>query len=121
MGPAPHFLLSTFYFLFANFDFCRAAAFLWISPFRAARSRSCVAFRRSTGDDSVVPAVFIAVRSAARCARLRTVAARVLRMFFFADAILGTDVTLSRWLVMDLPVRADPRALSRRILGANAA
>src|SRR5215218_5909449 len=31
-----------------------------------------------------------AVRSAERCARLRTVAARVFRMFFFADAIFGT-------------------------------
>jgi hypothetical protein len=26
-----------------------------------------------------------------RCARLRAVAARVFRMFFFADAILGTE------------------------------
>ena len=31
-----------------------------------------------------------AVRRAERCARLRTVAARDLRMFFFADAIFGT-------------------------------
>jgi hypothetical protein len=31
-----------------------------------------------------------AVRKAERCARLRTVAARDLRMFFLADAILGT-------------------------------
>jgi hypothetical protein len=31
-----------------------------------------------------------AVRNAERCARLRTVAARDLRMFFFADAIFGT-------------------------------
>jgi len=39
------------------------------------------------------PAAFAflsAVRNAERCARLRTVAARDLRMFFFADAIFGT-------------------------------
>ena len=36
-----------------------------------------------------------AVRNAARCARLRTVAARVLRMFFLADAIFGTK-TISK-------------------------
>jgi hypothetical protein len=30
------------------------------------------------------------VRNVARCARLRTVAERVFRIFFFADAILGT-------------------------------
>jgi hypothetical protein len=35
-------------------------------------------------------AFFNAVRSADRCARLRTVAARDLRIFFFADAIFGT-------------------------------
>jgi hypothetical protein len=33
------------------------------------------------------------VRSAERCARLRTVAARVFRMFFFADAIFGTKTS----------------------------
>jgi hypothetical protein len=32
-----------------------------------------------------------AVRSAERCARLRTVAARDFLMFFFADAIFGTS------------------------------
>jgi hypothetical protein len=35
-------------------------------------------------------AFLTAVRSAARWARLRTSAARDLRMFFLADAILGT-------------------------------
>jgi hypothetical protein len=35
-------------------------------------------------------AFFNAVRSAERCARLRTVAARAFRMFFFADAMFGT-------------------------------
>jgi hypothetical protein len=42
----------------------------------------------------VEPAAFAflaAVRSAARCARLRTAAARDLRMFFLAEAILGTN------------------------------
>lgn len=50
-----------------------------------------VAFFLSAGDDAADFAVFSAVRSAARCDRLRAVAALVLRMFFFADAILGTD------------------------------
>ena len=42
------------------------------------------------------PAAFAflsAVRNAERCARLRTVAARDLRMFFFADAIFGTKTS----------------------------
>ena len=38
-----------------------------------------------------------AVRKAERCARLRTVAARDLRMFFLADAIFGTNWSLSKW------------------------
>jgi len=79
------------YFALASFDFWRAAAFLWISPLRADRSSSCTAFMRSAGEASVDFATFMAVRSAARCDRLRAVAVRVLRMFFFADAILGTD------------------------------
>jgi hypothetical protein len=37
-----------------------------------------------------------AVRKAERCARLRTVAARDLRMFFLADAILGTKGNLQK-------------------------
>ena len=41
-------------------------------------------------------AFFSAVRSAERCARLRTVAARDFRMFFFADAIFGTKQTLQK-------------------------
>ncbi len=45
---------------------------------------------RSSALEPVVLALLSAVRSAARWARLRTVAARVLRMFFFADAIFGT-------------------------------
>lgn len=79
------------YFALASRDFWRAAAFMWMSPFRAARSRSCTAFSLSAGDDASTFAVFMAVRSVARCERLRAVAARVLRMFFFADAILGTS------------------------------
>jgi hypothetical protein len=81
----------TDYFALASFDFWRAAALRWISPFRAARSSSCVALSFSAGDDAPSFAVFSAVRSAARCDRLRAVAVLVLRMFFFADAILGTD------------------------------
>lgn len=37
---------------------------------------------------------FSAVRNAARCARLRTDAARDFRMFFLAEAILGTTPSL---------------------------
>jgi hypothetical protein len=40
---------------------------------------------------SAVLAFFSAVRRVERCARFLTVAARDFRMFFFADAILGTD------------------------------
>lgn len=79
------------YFAFASRDFCRAAAFMWMSPLRAARSSSCTAFALSAGDEASTFAVFIAVRSVARWERLRAVAVRVLRMFFFADAILGTS------------------------------
>src|SRR5215831_1320114 len=61
-----------------------------MSPFRAARSRRRVAARRSSFDAPGADARLSAVRSAERWARLRTVAARVLRMFFFADAIFGT-------------------------------
>ena len=42
-------------------------------------------------------AVLSAVRSDERCARLRAVAARVLRIFFFADAILGTGPGSLQW------------------------
>jgi len=77
---------------FAIDDFWRAALLRWTSPFRAARSRSCVALRFAAGVAAGSFASFRAVRSAARCDRLRAVAALVLRMFFFADAILGTDV-----------------------------
>jgi hypothetical protein len=69
---------------------CRAAAFLWISPFRAARSRSLTAARLS----SALPAEdarLSAVRSADLWARFRIAAARDFRMFFFAEAILGTN------------------------------
>jgi hypothetical protein len=37
-----------------------------------------------------------AVRNVERCARFLTVAARDFRMFFFADAILGTATLCSR-------------------------
>src|SRR6185369_17744434 len=45
---------------------------------------------RSAGVAVGAFAFLSAVRSADRCARLRTVAARDFRMFFFADAIFGT-------------------------------
>ena len=43
-----------------------------------------------------------AVRKAERCARLRTVAARDLRMFFLADAIFGTKSVSKRTLWVGL-------------------
>jgi Zn-dependent protease len=67
-----------------------------MSPFRAARSRSWFAARTTSGVASAAFACLSAVRKAERCARLRTVAARVLRTFFSADAIFGTDVSPSR-------------------------
>src|SRR6185369_494054 len=45
---------------------------------------------RSAGVAVGAFAFLSAVRRADRCARLRTVAARDFRMFFFADAIFGT-------------------------------
>ncbi len=71
-----------------------------------------MAFFFAAGEASVDFAVFSAVRSAARCDRLRAVAALVLRMFFFADAILGTTFFLFRW---GAPPRAPARvATSKR-------
>mgnify|MGYP001566905751 CR=1 FL=1 len=88
-------LCRTLYaFFLAIWLLCRAAAFLCTSPLRAARSTSWTAVRFSASVDAGVRAFLRAVRSVARCARLRTVAARVLRMFFLADAILGTLGTL---------------------------
>ncbi len=78
------------YFDFASDDLCRAAAFAWINPFRAERSRSCTAFAFSAGLAVPDLAVLSALRRVERCARLRAVATLVLRMFFFAEAILGT-------------------------------
>src|SRR5436190_3756474 len=49
-----------------------------------------MAAARSSAEAVGALAFFRAVRSAERCARLRTVAARDFRMFFFADAIFGT-------------------------------
>ena len=69
----------------------RAALLGWIKPFRAARSSKRVALSLISAVAPGAFAFFSAVRSAERCARLRTVAARDLRMFFFADAIFGTD------------------------------
>ena len=75
---------------FASRLLCRAAAFLWISPLREARSRSLTAASLS----SAVPAEearLSAVRRADLWARFRIAAARDFRMFFFAEAILGTN------------------------------
>jgi hypothetical protein len=80
-----------FYFAaFASRLLCLAAAFLWIRPFREARSRSLTAANFS----SALPpedARLSAVRRADLWARFRIAAARDFRMFFFAEAILGTN------------------------------
>jgi hypothetical protein len=81
-------------FALASRDFWRAALFLWISPLRAERSSRLVATVFCAGVASADLAVFRAVRRAERCARLRTAAARDFRMFFLADAILGTKRSL---------------------------
>jgi len=73
---------------FASLLLWRAAAFLWISPFREARSSSLTAASFSSAEVPPV-ALLSAVRRAERWARLRIEAARDFRMFFFADAILG--------------------------------
>src|SRR6476619_2987311 len=59
-------------------------------PLRAARSSSLVAASLEAGGAWGSLAFLSAVRRAERCARLRTVAARDLRMFFLAEAIFGT-------------------------------
>jgi hypothetical protein len=68
----------------------RAALFGWMSPLRAARSRRTTATFLASGVEPAAFAFFNAVRSAERCARLRTVAARDFRIFFSAEAIFGT-------------------------------
>jgi len=73
----------------------RAALLRWMSPLRAARSRSFAAASFTSVEAPGALAFLSAVRRAERCARLRTVAARDLRMFFLADAIFGTK-TISK-------------------------
>ena len=72
----------------------RAAVLRWIRPLRAARSSSLTAASLTSGEEPSPFAFLRAVRNAERCARLRTLAARDLRMFFFADAIFGTKMGL---------------------------
>src|SRR5204862_3047732 len=87
---APFFFSESDYLLaVASLLLCRAAAFLWIKPLRAARSSSLTAACLSSGVP--VDARLSAVRSADFWARLRTAAARDFRMFFFAEARLGTS------------------------------
>src|SRR6476619_1214772 len=62
-----------------------------MSPLRAARSSSVTAVSFSAALASSEWAFFSAVRSVERWARLRAIAARDLRMFFFAEAIFGTN------------------------------
>ncbi len=50
--------------------------------------------RRSAASTSGECPFLSAVRSAERWARLRAIAARDLRMFFLADAILGNSISL---------------------------
>lgn len=54
-----------------------------------------MALARSGAGASGVVARLRALRSAERCARFLTVAARVFRMFFLADAIFGTEILCS--------------------------
>lgn len=80
----------------ASVDLFRAALLRWMSPLRAARSSRLTAIFLSASEAVGDLAFFTAVRRVARCARLRTAAARDFRIFFFADAILGTNVTLDQ-------------------------
>src|SRR6476660_5438501 len=80
----------------------RAAVLRWIKPLRAARSRSLVAASLDSADACGSFAFLSAVRRAERCARLRTVAARDLRMFFLPDAIFGTKSVSKRTLRVGL-------------------
>ena len=84
------FTLLPYFETFASRLLCRAAAFLWISPLRDARSRSLTAASLSSGFPPE-DARLSAVRSADLWARFRIAAARDFRMFFFAEAILGTN------------------------------
>ena len=85
--------------------------FLCTSPLRAARSSSVTAAARSSAVAVGALAFLSAVRSAERCARLRTVAARVFRMFFFADAIFGTKRSPDN--SVELAIVANPRTYRR--------
>src|SRR6185312_9137834 len=87
-------LPAAVYLTFATWLLWRAALFGWINPFRAARSSRAVAAFFAAGVAPSALALLTAVRRAARCARLRTAAARDLRMFFLAEAILGTKCSL---------------------------
>ena len=98
---------------FAMRLFCRAAAFLWMRPLRAARSRSVVATARTSADAPSTLAFLRAVRNAERCARLRAWAARDFRMFFFAEAIFGTGNSNSE-NGHDSPVFGEPRKIGSR-------
>jgi hypothetical protein len=75
---------------FASRLLCRAAALRWIRPFLAARSKRLTAVRRSAGVASDWRARLTAVRRVERCALLRAVAARDLRMSFLDEAMFGT-------------------------------
>jgi len=89
-GASFDLTLPAYFEAFASRLLCRAAAFLWMSPLRDARSRSLTAASFSSAfppDDARLSAV----RSADLWARFRIAAARDFRMFFFAEAILGTN------------------------------
>ena len=98
---------------FAMRLFCRAAAFLWMRPLRAERSRSVIATARTSADAPSTLAFLRAVRSAERCARLRAWAARDFRMFFFAEAIFGTGNSNSE-NGHDSPFLGEPRKIGSR-------
>src|SRR3954470_8322281 len=87
---APLCFFYSYFAAFARRLLCLAAAFLWINPFRDARSRSLTAASFSSAFPPA-DARFSAVRSADLWARFLIAAARDLRMFFFAEAIFGTN------------------------------
>src|SRR5438270_14093744 len=86
-------------------------------PLRAARSSSFTAWSLASGVEPAACAFLRAVRIAERCARFRTCAARDLRMFLFAEAILGTESSCNA--LYEIKQREHISARSRDSRGTN--